>query len=549
MITLYYNGSLYTGDDENPRASAMAVEDGKIIWVGDGPGEYESWRGGHLKGEPMRNMEKVDLDGRFVTPGFIDSHMHVVEYGKLLGEVPLADYTGSLEQVCGRVKEFIEEHRVPAGTWVCGRGWNQDYFQGERRFVNCHDLDKVSTEHPIFLARACGHVVSVNSKAMELAGITRDSPQPADGHFQVDDEGEPLGIFEENAVSMVKDVIPAPTVEMVKGYILEAAKSLNSFGVTSVHTDDFLSLTGVDYETVLRAYRELEREGKLTVKIYEQSQFEDLAHLREFVEKGYHTGVGSDYVKIGPLKIIGDGSLGARTAYLSQPYADKADTRGIAIFTQEQLDDMVVYAHTHGMQVAVHAIGDGIMERVILSYEKALKELPGDDRRHGIVHCQITTKALLEKMRELSLHAYIQSIFLDYDSKMVESRVGKERAGETYQFKTLFHMGSASNGSDCPVETPNVMKGIQCAVTRTSLDGVKTFLPEQALTVEEALASYTSMGARAAFEEDRKGRLRAGMAADFAVLSRDLTQTPPSELGQVLVEQTYVDGVCVFERR
>lgn len=583
MRTLYYNGNIYTGDPENPAASAMAVEDGKIVWVGyepgegnsggsglgedshggsipgedsqegggpgkDSHGESGSGRGGYQEGEGEEKTEKVDLRGRFVTPGFIDSHMHVVEYGKLLQEVSLADCTGSLEQVCQRVKAFIEERRIMPGTWVCGRGWNQDYFEGEKRFVNCHDLDRVSTEHPIFLARACGHVVSVNSKAMELAGVTRDSVQPADGYFQVDDRGEPLGIFEENAVSMVKDVIPAPAVSQVKEYILKAARSLNSFGITSVHTDDFLSLTGVDYEMILKAYRELEAEGALTIKIYEQSQFEDLDGLKEFVGKGYHTGAGSSYVKIGPLKIIGDGSLGARTAYLSQPYADKGDTRGIAVFTQEQLDDMIVYAHTHGMQTAVHAIGDGIMERVVRAYEKALKEFPREDHRHGIVHCQITTKPLLEKIEKLSLHAYIQSIFLDYDSKIAERRLGEERAKETYQFKTLFQTGSASNGSDSPVETPNVMKGIQCAVTRTSLDGAKTFLPGQALTVEEALASYTAMGARASFEEDKKGMIKRGMAADFTVLNRDLTQTPPRDLGQAAVEQTYVDGVCVYER-
>lgn len=514
----------------------MAVEDGVIFWVGDNAAEQE-WD------------EKVDLKGRFVTPGFIDSHMHVAEYGKLLKEIPLAHDTDSIKAVCRRVRAYIEENKVPEGTWVCGRGWNQDYFQDERRFINCHDLDQVSKKHPIFLARACGHVAAVNSKAMELAGITRESPQPSDGHYQVDDKGEPLGIFEENAISMVKDAIPSPGVEMVKEYILEAEKSLNSFGVTSVHTDDFLSLSGVGYETILKAYKELEEEGRLTVKIYEQSQFESTEQLKEFIEKGYHTGVGTDYVKVGPLKIIGDGSLGARTAFLREPYRDKTDTRGIPVFTQEQLDEMISYANSHMMQVAVHAIGDGIMERVVLAYEKALRECERNDHRHGIVHCQITTKAILKKIKDLSLHAYIQSIFLDYDSKIVENRIGKERASETYQFKTLMEMGcNVSNGSDSPVETPDVMKGIQCAVTRSSLDNAKTFLPQQALTVEEALKSYTVMGARAAFEEDKKGMLREGMTADFVVLSQDIRKMPPRQISRAVVEQTYVDGRRVYDR-
>ena len=536
MKTLYYNGSLYTGDPGFPMASAMTVESGVILWVGQDPENQEA-------------DQKVNLKGRFVTPGFIDSHMHVVEYGKLLKEVPLADSTGSVEQVCGRVRDFIRDNQVPEGTWVCGRGWNQDYFQDEKRFLTCRDLDRISTEHPVYLARACGHVVSVNSKAMELAGITRETCQPSDGHFQVDDQGEPNGVFEENAVSMIKRVIPAVTVDRVREYILEAEKSLNSFGITSVHTDDFLSLSGVDYEMVLEAYRQLEKEGRLTIKICEQSQFEDLEQLKGFVEQGYHTGAGTDYVKIGPMKIISDGSLGARTACLSQPYADSPDTSGIPIFSQEQLDEMIAWGHCHGMQAAVHAIGDGSMEQVVSAIEKALLEYPREDHRHGIVHCQITTKDLLGKFKELSLHAYIQSIFLDYDSKIVESRVGQERALDTYQFKTLMDMGcDVSNGSDCPVETPSVMKGIQCAVTRTSLDGSRTFLPAQALTVEEALASCTVMGARASFEEEKKGMLRPGMAADFVVFPQNLLETPPDSLGRVPVDETWVDGIRVYKR-
>ena len=219
------------------------------------------------------------------------------------------------------------------------------------------------------------------------------------------------------------------------------------------------------------------------------------------------------------------------------------------MFTQEQLDEMISYANSHMMQVAVHAIGDGIMERVVLAYEKALRECERNDHRHGIVHCQITTKALLKKIKDLSLHAYIQSIFLDYDSKIVENRIGKERASETYQFKTLMEMGcNVSNGSDSPVETPDVMKGIQCAVTRSSLDNAKTFLPQQALTVEEALKSYTVMGARAAFEEDKKGMLREGMTADFVVLSQDIRKMPPRQISRAVVEQTYVDGRRVYDR-
>ncbi len=241
--------------------------------------------------------------------------------------------------------------------------------------------------------------------------------------------------------------------------------------------------------------------------------------------------------------------MGARTALLGAPYADKPDSCGMGIVTQEQLDEMILWGHSHGMQIAVHALGDGMMERVVLAYEKAFTALPREDHRHGIVHCQITTEKLLNKFRQLGLHGYIQTIFLDYDSRIVESRVGEERAKDTYRFKTLLHMGcTISNGSDCPVETPDVMKGIQCAVTRTSLDGTRTFLPDEAFDLGEALRSYTSMASWAAFEEEKKGMLKAGMAADFAVFSTDLTQVPKEELGKVCVYETFVDGVQVYKR-
>lgn len=541
MRTLYYNGKLFTANPDMPWASAMIVEDKTIVWVGDNPFEDEAV-GGQLP------KQRTDLKGSFVAPGFIDSHMHLVEYGKLLEEISLADHTGSLEEVCRTVGEFIETNRIPEGTWVCGRGWNHDYFQGEKRYPDCHDLDRISSNHPIFLTRACGHLAVANTKAMELAGIKKGIKQPKDGRIVTDRQGEPTGVLEENAICLVKQAIPPASPEDVKRMIEAACRQLNRFGITSVHSDDFLSLPQTGHKTVLEAYRQLEAEGKLTVKVYEQCQFENLDQIKTFVTEGNHTGTGTDYVKIGPLKIIGDGSLGARTALLGRPYEDAPYTRGLGLFTREQLEDMIVWSHSHGMQIAVHAIGDGMMEQVIQAYGKALKQFPGKDHRHGIVHCQITTEKLLESFRQLGLHGYIQTIFLDYDSRIVESRVGKERAAKTYQFKTLLETGcTISNGSDCPVETPQVMKGIQCAVTRGSLDGTRTFLPDQALSLEEALLSYTAMGAWASFEEEKKGRLQPGMAADFVILDRDLTRVPPKELGQAGVTQTFVDGRLVYD--
>lgn len=535
MKTIYYHGTVYVGEGEFCRA--FVTEDGKFVYAGD---EEEAFR---LYGE----AEKVDLGGRFVCAGFNDSHMHLLGYGYTLQMVRLMDSTDSLSAVIDKVKRFIEEKRIPAGTWLKGRGWNHDYFSDVHRFPDRHDLDMISTDIPVFLIRACGHVGVANTLAIQMAGITKDTPQPEGGRFDVDENGEPTGVFREMGLSMIDNQIPHPTKEDLKRYLEDGCRALNAYGITSCQTDDFTSCPNTEYEDVLAAYKELEEEGRLTVKIYEQSQLLSIERLQKFIEDGYHTGVGSERFSIGPLKILGDGSLGARTAYMSQPYADDPSTCGIPVYTQEWMDEMVEYAHAHGMNVAIHAIGDKIMEQAIGAIEKSLKKHPKEDHRNGIVHCQITTPALLEKFKELKLHAYIQSIFLDYDLHIVEDRVGKERAKYSYNFKTLTDYGiGVSNGSDSPVELPDVMAGIQCAVTRRSLNGDGPFLLEQALTMAQALDSFTIMGAKASFEEQVKGTISAGKAADFVVLEENPFEADPMAVKDIRISATYLNGSKVF---
>ncbi len=534
MKTIYKNGAVYTG--ELPLMQAFAVEDGKFSFVGSN---------GQADKLTAPEDEVVDLGGAFVCAGFIDSHMHVVNYGYALQTADLSIHTESMEAMLEELRNFGKAN--PALTWICGRGWNQDYFSGEHRFPTREDLDRVSVERPVCVTRACGHICVVNSRALELLGVTADTCQPEGGRFDLGEDGQPNGIFRENATNMVYAGLPEKTCEDIKGMILAASKAMNAYGITSAHTDDFLVFQNVPYERILQAYQELEAEGRMTVRIYEQSQFTDVESLRQFVERGYHTGAGTEWFRIGPLKMLGDGSLGARTALLGQPYEDDPSTRGIGIYTREQFDEMIGYAHTHGMQVAIHAIGDGVLDEILNAYEKVLREHPKKDHRHGIVHCQITRPEQLAKFGELDLHAYIQSIFLDYDIHIVEQRVGKERASSSYAFKTLFEQVHTSNGSDCPVELPRTMTGIQCAVTRCSEDGtVGPYLPEQALCVQQAIDSFTKEGAHGSFEESVKGQIVPGMYADFVVLGADPFKTEPKCLGNIPVKATFVGGKCVF---
>lgn len=536
MKSIYHNGKVFTVT--HGLKEAFVVEDKKFIYVGSNE-EALLYKDD--------NSEVIDLDGKFVTAGFNDSHMHVLGYGYSLKMVKLAERTNSLKDLKDALREFIESRELRENEWISGRGWNHDYFTDVNRFPTRYDLDEVSTEYPICIIRTCGHTCVANSKALELAGINKDTPQVEGGAFDIDENGEPLGIFRENALGLIYDQIPSPDKEGLKSMIYEACKSLNSYGVTSAQTDDFIVFPQVNYQMVIDAYEELEKEGKLTVKIYEQAQLVDKEELDEFIKKGYKTGVGSDYFKIGPLKLLGDGSLGARTAYLSQPYSDDETTCGIAIYTQEQFDDMIEHAHKNGMQVAIHAIGDKIMDMIVEAIEKALKKYPRENHRHGIVHCQITTEGLINKFKELGLHAYIQSIFLDYDINIVEQRIGKDRAKSTYNFKTFVNNNtSASNGSDCPVELPNVLNGIQCAVTRKTLDGKGPFLPEEALSIEEAIKTYTTMGAYASFEENTKGSIECGKVADFVVLDKNILEVDEKNIKDINIVSTYVDGKCVY---
>ena len=532
--SVYYNGKVYTG--ALPLEEAFAVEDGRFVFAGSSEEALKL-------AEQSDETELVDLNGRFVCSGFNDSHMHLLSFGNMLRTAQLAARTESLADMLDCLREFENAHPHTGDGWLVGRGWNQDYFSDVQRMPNRYDLDQVSTQVPICAVRACGHCLVVNSKALEILGVTADSTQPDGGRIGMED-GVPDGRFYDNAMDPVYDAIPVPGKEEVKDMIRVACKALNGYGVTSSQTDDYCVFRKLPWQVVNEAYRELEETGELTVRVYEQSNFTDLPSLKEFVEAGNVTGAGTDYFRIGPLKMLGDGALGARTAFLSRPYADAPDTCGIPVFSQETMDEMVGYANAHGMQAAVHAIGDACLDRVLHAYEKALEEHPREDHRHGIVHCQITRPDQLKKISEMKLHVYAQSIFLDYDIHMVEKRVGKELADTSYTWKTLMKDGvSVSNGSDCPVELPDVMAGIQCAVTRKTLrDNIGPYLPEESFTVQEALDSFTIRGAEGSFEENQKGRIQPGMLADFVILEQNPFDVEKEKLREIRVAATYVGG-------
>ena len=530
MKTIYFNGKVYTGEDDLQQA--FVVEDGVFVYVGDSCG---------AKQLAADSDELVDLQGRFVCPGFNDSHMHVLGFGKLLRDIQLAEHTDSLSKMIQYLKEKATE---VDGAWILGRGWNQDYFTDAVRMPNRYDLDEVSKEKPICIVRCCGHGLVINSKALEILNLPEHFEQPEGGSIDLEN-----GRFFDNAMDLIYQLIPAPDKDEIKKMILASCKRLNEYGITSCHTDDYSAFFNVDWSVIHEAYSELEAEGKLTVRIYEQSNLSSLEALRCFINAGHVTGTGSDMYRFGPLKMLGDGALGARTAFLSIPYADDPSTYGIPVYSKELMESMISCAHKNGMQVAVHAIGDACLDWVLGAYEKALAEFPREDHRHGIIHCQIMRPDQWAKIKELKLHVYAQTIFLDYDINIVEQRVGKELAKTSYCWKSLMNEGvTVSNGSDTPVELPDVMAGIQCAVTRKILNGSKEYLAKEAFTVKEAIDSYTIQSAKASFEEEKKGRIQKGMLADFVILNENLFGISKGKIKDVKLLETYLGGCCIYRR-
>ncbi|MBQ4093569.1 MAG: amidohydrolase [Oscillospiraceae bacterium] len=534
MKTVFYGGRVYTGSF--PLQQAFVVENGVFTFVGSS----QEALGMFAEGD-----EKVPLGGAFVCAGFNDSHMHVMNYGQALQNAQLNLHTDSLENMVQYFAAFAAEH--PGDGWLNGRGWNQDNFTDVSRMPNRRDLDRVSSTRPVCAVRCCGHALAVNTAALQLLGITAQTPCPDGGEIGMEN-GEPNGLFFDNAMELVSGAMASATKEQAKDMIRAACRSLNSYGVTSAQSDDYFVAPALGWRGINEAFAELEAAGELTVRVCEQANFDTLQELREFVQSGERERYQSDRFKIGPLKMLGDGALGARTAYLSRPYADDPTTQGLPVFTQQTFDEMIGYANEQGMAVAIHAIGDGCLDRVLAAIEKALAAHPRTDHRHGIVHCQVTRPDQLKKIAELGLHIYAQSIFLDYDTRILTARVGEELAASSYCWKTLLDAGCrVSNGTDCPVELPFALGGIQCAVTRRDLaETVAPHLPAEAFSVKQALDSYTEAGAYASFEEHKKGRIAAGMLADFVVLDEDIFSVEKNTIKDIAVLATYVGGEKVY---
>lgn len=538
MKSVYYNGRVITLEDFD--CSAFVVEDGKFLKVGS---DEEMLAENDIS-------ETVDLKGKTVLPAFFETHMHILSLGMLLKDINHND-CDSIENLIKISKEYIEKNHVPAGKWVRGRGWNHDKFKDEPRFITRYDLDRITTEHPLCFVRTCGHVIVTNSKGLELIGMSESAPEIEGGQIDLDENGRPLGIFRERARACILDAIPEKETEEIKELILLAQEEALANGIVEIHSDDFKDVP-TNYLKVIQAYRELIDEGKLKIRVYEQCNLPSVEKIQGFLDNGYHTGwnLGDGLFTLGPLKLLSDGALGARTAYLNAPYSDAPQQQGMLLFETEDLKAMVRKCHEAGMQIAIHAIGDGAVDEVMDAIEEAKKSYPRLNERHGIIHCQVTTPKQLERMKRLDLIAYIQPIFLNYDLKILDSRLGKERAATAYDWKSFFDNDLHPTGSsDCPVESLNIMENIYAAMTRKDLTGNPKggWKPEQSLSLEQCLRLFTINSAYACFSEEKKGTIKRGKSADFVIIDRDITNTAPDDIKDINIEKTYMAGEKLYD--
>lgn len=484
----------------------------------------------------------IDVQGRTVLPGLIDTHLHLYNKGCMIENIDLRQ-ARSIQELIASSRAYVQAH--PNLQVIRGRGWNHDYFS-DQRLPDRHDLDQITDQIPMILTRACGHIACVNTAALKVLNFLENVPQLAGGCLDTDAQGRPTGIVRENAMNLLSPLDPPLTLSAVRSRLKQAADTAASMGLTSVHTNDF---DEEHHEIIIQAYQQLHDAGELNVRIYLQCCLPKMELLEAFVKKGYYTGKGDDVFKIGPLKLLTDGSLGARTAWMRKPYADDPATCGIPTHTHKQVRELLTYAHQHGLQTACHAIGDAAIEMVLDAIEAVNVNEDGNPKRHGIVHCQITDAGLLQRFADLQAYAYVQPIFLHYDQHIAAARVSSPLAETSYAFKTMAELGvPVSFGTDCPVEDLNPFENLYCAITRKDLDHPerKGFVPAEGFDLNEAILHATAEAARFSFEEDRKGQIQVGWLPDFTICDADLFALKPEAIKDVRPWMTICQGRITY---
>jgi predicted amidohydrolase YtcJ len=539
---IFLHGNIYVGQPANAlfssieRNEAIAVRGDRIEAVGKNA-EIEKLKG------PQTQV--VDLGGHFVVPGFNDAHMHLADAGLQKLNV---DLTGvkSVDELRERVLAKVQTAKQ--GEWILGGGWDETLWP-VKALPSRWDLDEVSSGHPVFLDRVDGHLAVANTRALQLASITIASRDLPGGHIDRNDNGEPTGILRDIAQGSVRQVVPKPTHQAMRHGIEVALADLAAHGVTSAQDNSAWE----DFQI----YEELEKEGKLTVRISEWLTFDD--PVEELTRKRDSHPQSDLMLHTGMLKGFMDGSLGGHTAALLEPYADDPKNSGLPRYEADKLNAMAKERVLAGFQLGFHAIGDRGIQLALDAFaeaQKAAREANvkaangGEDFRLRIEHAQVTTPAQIKRFRELKVIASMQPSHVLSDMRWAQDRLGPKRAATSYAWAGFLNKGvTLAFGTDYPVEPVTPFRGLYAAVTRKSENGKQEYFPQQRLTMEQAIAAYTTGAAFAEFEEKEKGKLVPGMLADFTVLDRDVTSASPEKILTTQVLRTVVGGKTVYEKK
>jgi hypothetical protein len=523
------NGNIYTVDARLGRVEALAITQGKIVAAGTNE-EIEHWAGPQTK--------VIDLGGRFVLPGFNDAHAHFGSGGQRLLQVNL-EGTRSLAEFQERIRARVRD--AAAGEWVHGGGWDESLWP-ENRIPTRAELDAVSTTHPMVFSRVDGHSVVVNSLALEKAGITRDTQPPYGGDIVKDAAGEPTGWLKDRATDLVEKLIPPPTAEQRKRGLLLAMAEAARRGVTSIQDNS-------DWEDFL-AFRALKEEGRLTLRVTEWLPF--LAPLEKLEAMRREGGTTDPWLKTGALKGVTDGSGGSRSAAMLAPFADDPANRGLLLIEPEQLKKMVLERDAAGFQITLHAIGDNANRVALDAFEAARKTNNRRDARHKIEHAQFLDRADVPRFKALGVIASMQPAHVLSDMRWAPKILGHEREYEGYAWNSVLKAGGTlAFGTDYPVEPLPPLRGLYASVSREAEAGGPPggWLPEEKISIEDAIRAYTWGSAYAEFEDHRKGTLAPGKFADLVVLSQDVTRIPAREILRTEVLLTMVGGQIVYEKK
>ncbi len=522
---LLLNGKIYTMDKTLPRTQAVAIEGNRILTVGSNEEVRAQARGG--------GWERLDLEGQTVVPGLIDCHVHFLDFALGLKRL---DFKGvdSLEGALELVRERARKSKP--GEWITGFGWDHHLWLGG--FPRKEDLDRVVPENPVALTRKDGHLLWVNSLALERAGIDERTPDPPGGEVERDGQGT-TGILKERALKLVEEILPQPSPQTRQEALREAINKAQQFGLTGIH-DCEGSEALADFQTFLA-------QGELGLRVYMMIPQES---LEKVITLGLKTGFGNDYLRLGHLKLFADGSLGSQTAQMLEPFYGQPDNFGIPVLSQDELQDIVGRASEAEIACAVHAIGDAANRKVLDIFAQLRPKVRGE-LRHRIEHAQLLHPDDIPRFKQLGIIASMQPIHATSDMVMADRYWG-ERARYSYPWRSLLDSGARlAFGSDCPVESLDPLLGIHAAVARQRVSGEPEggWYPQERITVAGAVHAYTLGAAYASGEEGAKGSIFPGKLADLVVLSRDIFEIPPGEILETEVVSTIFDGRIVYERQ